>query len=326
VWTIETIDPAGEDWRVLLARSKHLLFHTAEWARATEQSGREVLCVALLENGEIKGGMLGYVFKVSFIRVGMMNVPYGALIGEFPEGSVLSKLLLELGRHLRLTRWSLVDFPESSLGPLDGMVCREDRSDIFWFDDRPLDERFRRQLKQDLRKIAEAGVSVRRGGAEEDLVALHEIYVETMGARGAVARYDLNWLESLRQELAEKVILFLAEKNDETIGGMLCFCSPGIVHGFLLVSRPLSGTSSANKALLAQGLRHFQQAGMRGFDFMPSGASAPGVKNFKYLFGAEEVALHHHHLVVSAWADRWWRLLYAGAQSAIGRWILRILK
>jgi len=326
MWKIERADPRSKEWGLLLESSSHLVFHEPVWADVLEADGREVLCGVLLEEGVIKGGFLGFIVGVIGCRVGYFGVPYGGIIGSWPEPELLAQLLRTFGKENRLARIQLIDFPGSGMNSLTGFEQSEDQTHLFHLADLSEDslrKRYRRQLRQDLRKLESQGVIVRESEGDEAIENLYQHYLKTMRARGGLARYSLRWLSSIKKGVGESCRLYLAELDGQVCGAMMVVDSQNHSHGLMLVSAPNGAQSSVNKLLLDTALRCAISRNKEWFDFMPSGSSAGGVTQFKKLFGAEEVTLRNHYLAISWWRDLVWRGLYAGARSRLGRWFFQ---
>jgi len=329
MWTIERADPQSKEWSRLLESSSHLVFHESVWADVLTADGREALCGVFLEEGEVKGGFLGFVVGVIGCRVGYFGVPYGGIIGCWPESELLAQLLQSFGKANRLARIQLIDFPGSGMSPLAGFEQSKDQTHLFCLADLSEDslrERYRRQLRQDLRKLESQGVTVREGEGDEAIENLYQHYLKTMKTRGGLARYSRQWLSSIKSGLGDSCHLYLAEFDEQVCGAMMVVDSKKHSHGLMLVSAPNGKQRSANKLLLDAALRGAISRKKEWFDFMPSGSSAGGVTRFKKLFGAEEVTLLNHYLAVSWWRDLLWRGLYAGARSKAGRWLFRLTR
>ena len=326
-WSLKVVAPESQVWLDLLGKSSHLVFHEAEWAEAMSLAGRRILCAVFLWEDEVKGGFMGVKIGFSICRVGYCNVPYGGFLGERPQGEVLFGLLREFGSQQGLARLQFVDFPGSGLVAQSGFEVVEDYTDRFRLkgqDVESLPQGYRRQLRQDLKKLRAAGVEVQSEDGKAGLQVLHHCYLQTMKAKGGIARYELSWLTAVQKSLGRRCQVLVAKKGEQELGAMMIVDSKHCAHGLMLASDPAGPISSVNKILLDTALQEALARGMEFFDYMPSGKSASGVSHFKKLFGGERVVLQHEMLVVNSLGNWIWKRLYQVAGSFPGRLLLHL--
>jgi hypothetical protein len=135
------------------------------------------------------------------------------------------------------------------VGPDDGVavsgwLAREDvqfhwTRDPSWasFDDftAALDHKRRKNLKADRRKVAEAGVRLRIVEGEDSrgapLAAMHRFYRGTFAEKWNHAAMTEAFFQHLGTAMPGAVVLVLAERGGEAIGGALCLRSEGALYG-----------------------------------------------------------------------------------------------
>ncbi|GAA5008933.1 N-acetyltransferase [Pseudoluteimonas lycopersici] len=123
-------------------------------------------------------------------------------------------------------------------------VPREDvqyhwRSDAGWrsFDDflAAMDHKHRKNIRQERRKVAEAGIEFRivhgDEASEGDLAAMHGFYLRTFVDYGNSPALTLEFLHHLARTMPRQIVLVLGERNGEPISGALCLRGGDVLYG-----------------------------------------------------------------------------------------------
>lgn len=142
-----------------------------------------------------------------------------------------------------------------------------------------------------IRKAERSGVSVRPAASEadwSDYVACYEASLARWGETVS-SRYEPEFFEILRLMASPHVRLWLATVEGEVAAGALCFRARDHVVYWHGASREEHFDKRPVNLLMAEIIRHACTAGLRWFDFNPSGGHE-GVAAFKASFGAAPLA------------------------------------
>jgi len=123
-------------------------------------------------------------------------------------------------------------------------VLREDiqyhwRNDAGWttFDEflAAMDHKHRKNIRQERRKVREAGIGFRvvHGGeaTDGDLAAMHRFYLQTFAEYGNSPALTLEFLQHLARTIPRQVVLLLAERAGVPIAGALCLRGGETLYG-----------------------------------------------------------------------------------------------
>ncbi len=98
-----------------------------------------------------------------------------------------------------------------------------------------MDHRHRKNIRQERRKVRDAGVGFRivEGGeaCDEDLQAIHGFYVQTFSEYGNPPALTLDFLRHLAATMPRALVLVLAEQAGEAIAGALCLRGGDTLYG-----------------------------------------------------------------------------------------------
>ena len=126
----------------------------------------------------------------------------------------------------------------------DGWLPREDvqyhwRNDAGWmsFDEflAAMDHRHRKNIRQERRKVREAGIAFRvvhgDEASEADLAAMHGFYLRTFADYGNSPALTLDFLRRLGRTMPRNLVLVLGERRGEPISGALCLRGGNALYG-----------------------------------------------------------------------------------------------
>lgn len=159
-----------------------------------------------------------------------------------------------------------------------GWLLREDlqyhwRNQAGWrdFDDflAAMDHKHRKNIRQERRKVREAGIVMRVVHGDEasadDLAAMHGFYLATFADYGNSPALTLAFLQNLARAMPRQLVLVLAERDGTPIAGALCLRGGDTLYGRYW------GASERHPGLhfeacyyqgidycLREGLRHFE--------------------------------------------------------------------
>ncbi len=98
-----------------------------------------------------------------------------------------------------------------------------------------LDHKHRKNIRQERRKVAEAGISFRivhgDDADEDDLAAMHGFYLQTFADYGNAPALTLAFLHHLARAMPRRLVLVLAERAGRTIAGALCLRGGDTLYG-----------------------------------------------------------------------------------------------
>jgi predicted N-acyltransferase len=125
-----------------------------------------------------------------------------------------------------------------------GWLLREDlqyhwRNEAGWrdFDDflAAMDHKHRKNIRQERRKVREAGIALRVVHGDEasadDLTAMHGFYLATFADYGNSPALTLAFLQHLASAMPRQLVLILAERDGAPIAGALCLRGGDTLYG-----------------------------------------------------------------------------------------------
>lgn len=93
----------------------------------------------------------------------------------------------------------------------------------------------RKNIKQERRKVEEAGVTLRRlnghTASEQDWQDFAYFYNKTFSEKHSLATLNQGFFQAVAQALPEQVLLVMADRDGETIAGSLMFVSNSVLFG-----------------------------------------------------------------------------------------------
>ncbi len=147
------------------------------------------------------------------------------------------------GNGLSSAHVNFHDEDEESAFP-DGWLLREDlqyhwRNEAGWrdFDGflAAMDHKHRKNIRQERRKVREAGIEVRivhgDEASEADLAAMHGFYLQTFAEYGNSPSLTLDFLRHLARAMPRQLVLLLARRDGRDIAGALCLRGGDTLYG-----------------------------------------------------------------------------------------------
>ena len=123
-------------------------------------------------------------------------------------------------------------------------MLREDlqyhwRNDAGWRDFEAflgaMDHRHRKNIRQERRKVRDAGIVVRvvhgDEASDDDLAAMHGFYLATFADYGNSPALTLEFLRHLAEAMPRQLVLMLAERDGRAIAGALCLRGGDTLYG-----------------------------------------------------------------------------------------------
>ncbi|MBN8260705.1 MAG: N-acetyltransferase [Xanthomonadales bacterium] len=125
-----------------------------------------------------------------------------------------------------------------------GWMLREDlqyhwRNDAGWRDFEAflgaMDHRHRKNIRQERRKVRDAGIVVRvvhgDEASDDDLAAMHGFYLATFADYGNSPALTLEFIHHLAEAMPRQLVLMLAERDGRAIAGALCLRGGDTLYG-----------------------------------------------------------------------------------------------
>ena len=129
-------------------------------------------------------------------------------------------------------------------GEDEDWLLREDiqyhwRNQAGWrsFDDflAAMDHKHRKNIRQERRKVRDAGISFRIVHGDEasdvDLVAMHGFYLQTFAEYGNAPALTLPFLRHMAEQMPRQLVLLLALQDDTPVAGALCLRGGDTLYG-----------------------------------------------------------------------------------------------
>ena len=98
-----------------------------------------------------------------------------------------------------------------------------------------MDHKHRKNIRQERRKVREAGITFRVVHGDEasdsDLMAMHGFYLQTFAEYGNSPALTLDFVRHLARAMPRQTVLMLAERDGRAIAGALCLRGGDTLHG-----------------------------------------------------------------------------------------------
>jgi hypothetical protein len=162
-------------------------------------------------------------------------------------------------------------------------LLREDiqyhwRNDAGWntFDEflAAMDHKHRKNIRQERRKVREAGIGFRilhgDEASDEDLAAMHGFYLQTFAEYGNSPALTLEFLHHLARAMPRNLVIMLAEREGIQIAGALCLRGGETLYGrYWGASGTLDGSRHPGlhfEACYYQGIEYCLREGLARFE------------------------------------------------------------
>jgi predicted N-acyltransferase len=98
-----------------------------------------------------------------------------------------------------------------------------------------MDHKHRKNIRQERAKVGNAGIVFRTlhgdEASEADLAAMHGFYLRTFAEYGNTPALTLEFLRHLAQAMPRQLVIFLAQRDGDTIAGALCLRGGDTLYG-----------------------------------------------------------------------------------------------
>lgn len=327
--TLKRVSPDGPEWTHLLSGSEGLLFHQPGWARVLEEGfNGEVYALVLEQGGEIRGGLLGFAYRILWVKFLNFSFPYGGLLGEAPCDGQLAALLADFSRKNRVARIRIVDSPTLEPTPPDGFdlvpnpthMLKIEHSDFA-----DVKAGFKKNILRNVKKAEKSGVVVEEAADAAAGREFYSLYLESMRRNRAVPKYGPHLVESICARIlsAGQGAILLAQREGRAIAGILVVDSRRMSHYLMGGSRTEDLQYRPNDLLFSEAIRRAVEKKHEYFDFLPSGPDDPALVRFKTKWGAAAFDAHTLDLVTRPVSLRLFNRLYGLAETRPAQRILQ---
>ncbi len=332
VWAVRIVDVEGPEWRALLERSAHTLFHEPQWARVTRRGfGGEICAVVFEKDGLPCGGALGFTFRSLWVKFLYFNVPYGGVVGEMPDHETLGRLLREVGGVVGVARVRFTDSPMISPAGVAGFDRVEQSTQILDLGDgdyEALWTGFKARIRRDVRKAERSGVTVVEATSKTEAAEFYDLYLDSMKRNGAVAKYSKGFVDAIDDELRHtgRGAILLARREGAAIAGVVIVDSKTMSH-YLMGGSTTAGLSYCpNDLLLHSAIRRAVEKGMSSFDFLPSGVGDEALERFKAKWGTVSYPISSYTAVMQPVRMAIWDAAYRVGENPLSSAVLRVVR
>jgi CelD/BcsL family acetyltransferase involved in cellulose biosynthesis len=297
-------------------------FQTPAWLRAVQRAEARLEPLVLAVEGE--GGLQAALPLFGVRRYGTLRLyagawgTYGGIVARTAEAAARTRAAFESWvRRPRVVLARVHDFG-GSLQTAAGSDLWRESEEVCQVLDLPLDsetlfrDAFTSQNRNKIRKAEKLGVQVRRAHDRAALASYAEMYGESAARWGLVRPLGPEFFLELAD--AAGVDVWLAERDGETLAGLLNFTCGGQIMNWGNVSRRDAWGVSPNNLLHWRALQAAcaDARGPRLYNF-GSSTGLPGVETFKAAFGARQ-HFYTRREHVPGWMS-WWRRRGSAART-----------
>ncbi len=259
-------------------------------------------CIAVEENGELKGVIIGYIQKDGGRIKGWLSrraiINGGPLLADDISAEALAAMLSECSKSLKgrtiyietrnfedFSRFRPV-FESNGFSYVPHLNFHIDTSS-----EEVVDQNLGKSRKRDIRTSFREGATIVDNPSAGQVREFYDILNDLYKKKVKTALFPLSFFEYLYKQDYSRYLL--VEFNGKVVGGTLCVCLPGcavyewFACGMDNVNKNVYPSTLATYA----GICHAARNGYRYFDMMGAGAPGQeyGVRDFKAKFGGQLV-------------------------------------
>jgi hypothetical protein len=329
---LKVFESPGKEWDEFASRYTDLIFYQSVWSRVLKEGlGGQPLYFYLKDGGEIVAGLPGVLLNFRIFKILYASIPYGHLIGEksfYP--TFLELLENELRRRridqIRLTESPFLEsYPPESFKPISAKCTL---LDLRGYDKEKIWEGYKKNIRRDVRKAQRSDVIVRTGASKEDVRIFYELYLSSMERNRAMAKYPLQWFETLYEFVTKKGFgaILIAEQKEGAIAGVVLIYSPSSTHYFHNGSKYEFLKFCPNELLIHSALEEAVEKGNSFFDFMGSDPLDLSLIQFKEKWGSRSLHIHTYVKDYHPFRSRIWELCKRMGSSRLGNRLIKIIR
>jgi lipid II:glycine glycyltransferase (peptidoglycan interpeptide bridge formation enzyme) len=189
-------------------------------------------------------------------------------------------------------------------------------------------ERYKKNIRRDVRKAQRSGIKIRRGESIEDINLFYKLYLISMERNKAMAKYPLQWFEALYEIVTKKGlgVVLIAELDGMVIAGVVLIYSGSSVHYFHNGSQHKFLKFCPNELLVHSSIENAVDRGISFFDFMGSDPKDHSLLRFKEKWGGQSIDLDTHVKDYHPFRCKIWEMGKRFSGSKLGRSLVGILR
>ena len=322
----------GKEWDEFASRYTDLIFYQSVWSQVLKEGlGGQPLYFYLKEGGEIVAGLPGMLLNFKILKILYASIPYGNLIGKSSHFRLFMELLEKEFRRRGIDQVRITESPFSE--PYEHSSFRSVSAkcsllDLKTFDKEKVRESYKSEIRRAIRKAQKNGLSVKRITSQREVEIFYNLYLSTMKRNRAVAKYPLQWFETLHEILIhqKQADILFAVKGDEYAAGVVLIYSPTSNHYLHNGSDQTYLESRPNDLIVDQIIQDSLRERKTALDFMGSDANDLPLLRFKEKWGSRSFDIHTYVKDYHPIRCGIWEVGKRLGNSGIGNRLLKIIR
>ncbi len=291
------VDPRSDPrWVQLVENAPSDVFHSPAWMRVlTDTYDMEVRGLLLLDgDGQPRAGM-PFVHVSDFLGDRIVSLPFSdycdPLASDPEDWARLANGLMAQGNPVTLrclhNTLPLEDgrFQVAKRAKWHGLDLTPDLEEIWSGVDSP--------ARRAIRKAEREGVTVRRGGEEDDIRAFFDMHLRVRKAKYRLLAQPYRFFENIWRHIIEPGhgFVMLATYRGETIGGILFVEWRDTLYYKFNASNPGYLGLRPNDVMISSAIRYAKEKGLRRLDFGLSDWEQDSLVRYKRKYASEEKSI-----------------------------------
>jgi hypothetical protein len=319
-------------WDDFVAAHGGSLFQSRRWEAVLEHGyGGSPLYSWLSGPGGARLGVLGVIIDLVVCRIFYAALPVGGLLGD---RSLIREALPLLERELRkrgVHQAQLIEPNESAAISDSGYSAVRLPRHIVDLSDRSVEDVWRAVRPQVRNKVTQSqkrGVEIELLREANQIPAVFDLYLRTMRANDAAAKYPIGRFESIFEHLVGDGLgcILVAKHQGRVIGSNTLVCSPDAVHDIQLSYDPAALSLRPNDALVFASLKWTIESGRTKFDFLSSPADDTSLQRYKAKWLADEHSVVTYIKDLDPVRASAWRICQRALAHPLGARAVRLVR
>lgn len=304
---IDIIDPTIDSrWEQFIKEQKHsTIFHTSAWAKVIKSTHGFSPRYYILENenGQFQAAIPTYYIKSRLTGNRLICLPFSdncfPILNNEDDILVLlntinNDISSKMASYLEIRGWqnkrstNTYNLKISNQFLLHVLDIRQG-TEI-------LEKNFSRSIRQGISQARKRGVSVRMSHSEADLKFFYKLYLSTRKKHGVIPQ-PYRFFKSIYNYIISQNLGFLAMADYEgtTISGGLFFCHKDTIYYKYNASNKHFLNKRPNNLIIWEVLQYACRSGYKYLNFGRSTFEQDGLRSFKCMWGAEEIAIPYYY-------------------------------
>ena len=329
---LKVFESPGQEWDEFASRYTDLIFYRSVWSQVLKEGlGGQPLYFCLKVGGEIVAGLPGVLLNFRILKILYASIPYGHLIGEKSYYPTFLKLLESEFKRKGIDQVRLTESPFSEHRPVEShkpILTKCTLLDLRSFDKGTIWERYKKNIRRDVRKAQRGGITIRRCDSIESVNTVYRLYLASMDRNRAVAKYPLRWFEVLYEIMTKKGlgVVLMAELNKMAIAGVVLVYSFSSTHYLHNGSNYEFLKFCPNELLIHSALTEANEKGHSFFDFMGSDPGDLPLLQFKEKWGGQTRDLYTYIKDYHPVRCALWELGKKLGNSRVGNRLIKLIR